>query len=300
MAYNLDLTDIKGYIANKEDILVSKVVSGTETAKMFNVQNGITTDTAIHGLITSLSIQDGTNCGFSANGSQEITKRVLEPSYMKVNAQYCPKDFYGTYKHYETKVAMGKSPLPLEEALVEDIVKSIAVENERLLWSGATASGDLINGLTTIIASDSAIPAGNKFTSTETTVLKRLNEMYVKVGDKRVKAFISSAMYRQLITELIAENFVATFHDDNVDKSIQKFILPGTNFEVYGVDGIADTNTNIYGLIPEEVFVGMDNSEDASAFDLFWSEDDRVYKLVIEWVLAINYMFSDNVYVFGV
>lgn len=300
MAFNLDLTDIKGYVANKEDILVSKVVTGTETAKMFNVQNGITTDTAIHGLITSLSIQDGANCGFNANGSQKITQRVLEPAYMKVNTQYCPKDFYGTYKHYETKVAMGKSPLPLEEALVEDIVKSIAVENERLLWSGKKASGDLIDGLTTIIASDSAIPSANKFTSSETSVLKRLNEMYVKVGDKRVKAFISSASYRQLITELIAENYVATFHDDNIDKSIQRFILPGTNFEVYGVDGIADTDTNIYGLVPEEVFVGMDNSEDASAFDLFWSEDDRVYKLVIEWVLAINYMFSDNVYVFGV
>jgi hypothetical protein len=180
MAFNLDLTDIKGYIANKEDILVSKVVTGTETAKMFNVQNGITTDTAIHGLITSLSIQDGANCGFNANGSQKITQRVLEPAYMKVNTQYCPKDFYGTYKHYETKVAMGKSPLPLEEALVEDIVKSIAVENERLLWSGKKSAGDLVDGLTTIIASDSAIPSANKFTSSETSALKRLNEIYVK------------------------------------------------------------------------------------------------------------------------
>lgn len=297
---SLDTTNIKNYVNANQDILVSKLVASTESAKLFNIQNGVTTDTAIHGIITSLTIQDGASCGFSAQGTQAITARTLEPNYLKINQSYCPKDFYGTYKFYETKVAMGKSPLPLEEALIEDVVKAIAIENEKLLWNGDKTSGDLVDGLTTIIASDSAIPAGNKFTSTKTTILERLNEMYVKVGDKRVKAFISSAMYRQLITELIAENFVATFHDDNVDKSMQKFILPGTNFEVYGVDGIADTDTTIYGLIPEEVFIGVDNADDASAFDFYWSADDRVYKLVIEWVLTVNYMFSDNVYVFSV
>lgn len=295
----LDLTNIKNYVNANTDILVSKLVAGTESAKIFNIQNGVTTDTAIHGVITSLSIQDGASCGFNAQGTQAITARTLEPNFLKVNQEYCAKDFYGTYKHYETKVAMGKSPLPLEEALIEDVVKSIAIENEKLLWRGKKASGDLVDGITTIIAGDNAIPSANKFTSTKTTVLERLNEMYAKVGNKKVVAFISSAMYRQMITEVIEKNFYASFQDD-ADLTLQKFILPGTNFVVYGVDGIADTDTNIYGLVPEEVFIGCDNADDASAFDFYWSSDDRVYKLVIEWVLTVNYMFSENVYVFSV
>ena len=132
----LDTTNIRNYVNANQDILVSKLVAGTESAKLFNIQNGITTDTAIHGVITSLSIQDGTACGFNAQGNQAITARTLTPNYLKVNQEYCPKDFYGTYKHYETKVAMSKSPLPLEEALIEDVVKSIAIENEKLLWRG--------------------------------------------------------------------------------------------------------------------------------------------------------------------
>lgn len=296
---SLNTDNIKNYVNANTDLLVSKLVAGTDSAKLFNIQNGITTDTAIHGVLTSLSIQDGTACGFSAKGNQTITARTLEPNYLKINQEYCPKDFYGTYKFYETKVAMGKSTLPLEEELIEDVIKAIAIENEKLLWSGKKSAGDLVDGITTVIANDSAIPSANKFTSTKQTVLERLNEMYAKVGNKKVVAFMSSAMFRQMITEVIEKNFYASFQDD-ADLTLQKFILPGTNFVVYGVDGIADTDKNIYGLVPEEVFVGTDNADDASAFDFYWSADDRVYKLVIEWVLAVNYMFSDNVYIYSI
>lgn len=296
---SLDTTNIKNFINANTDILVSKLVAGTDSAKLFNIQNGITTDTAIHGVITNLSIQDGASCGFNAEGNQTVTARTLEPSFLKVNQEYCAKDFYGTYKYYETKVAMGKSTLPLEEELIGDVIKAIAIENEKLLWSGKKSAGDLVDGLTTVIANDSAIPSANKFTSTKETVIERLNELYAKVGNRKVKAFMSSAMFRQMITEVVEKNFYASFQDD-ADLALQKFILPGTNFVVYGVDGIADTDTNIYGLIPEETFIGVDNADDASAFDFYWSADDRVYKLVIEWVLAVNYMFSDNVYVYSI
>ena len=167
-----------------------------------------------------------------------------------------------------------------------------------MLWRVKKASGDLVDGLTTVIANDSAIPSANKFTSAKESILERLNEMYAKVGNRKVKAFMSSAMFRQLITEVVEKNFYASFTDD-IDETMQKFILPGTSFEIYGVDGIHDTDKTIYGLIPDEIFIGVDNADDASAFDFYWDASDRVYKLVIEWVLAVNYMFSENVYVFN-
>jgi hypothetical protein len=139
--------------------------------------------------------------------TQTISERKLVPAFLKVNNQYCAKDFYGTYKHYETKVALGKSPLPLEESLINDVIKAVANENERLIWSGKKASGDLLDGFTTIIAADSAIPAGNKVTSTETSVLKRVQEMYAKISDKRVSAVMSAAMYRQLTNDIINANY---------------------------------------------------------------------------------------------
>ena len=296
MAYTLDVTALKSFIEENRELLISKLFALTDSSKYMNIQNGITADTNIHGLITELSVQDGKACGFNPDGKQTITARKLVPTYFKVNAEYCPKDFYGTYKHYETKVAMGKSPLTLEEALVTDILKSIANKNETLIWSGKKASGDLIDGLTTVIAADNAIPAANKVEQTEATVLGRLQEMFNKIRDKRVSAVMSAAMYRQLITELVNKNF---YHYTGEENETMTLTLPGTSFKIYGIDGIADTDTNIYGLVWEEVFMGVDNADDASQFDFFWSNDDRVYKLDVEWVLAVNYMFSDNVYVYS-
>lgn len=297
MANTLNTQGLTTYVNANRDILASQLITMSPSTKWLNIQNGITTDTAIHGVLTDVEIQDGKACGFNAAGTQTITERKLTPAFLKVNNQYCAKDFYGTYKHYETKVALGKSPLPLEEALINDVIKAVANENERLIWSGKKASGDLVDGFTTIIAADSSIPAGNKVTSTETSVLKRVQEMYAKISDKRVSAVMSAAMYRQLTNDIINANYFI-YQEGETEEMV--LTLPGTNFKVYGIDGIKDTDTNIYGVILDQMYVGMDNENDASMVDFFWSNDDRVYKLDIEWVLAVNYMFSENIYVYGV
>lgn len=286
----LNLDGLKGYINANKDVIVSKIVALADSTKYLQVQNGVTTDTTIHGLITNLEVQDGKACGFSAAGTQSITERKLEPAFLKVNHEYCPKDFLNTYKHYETQVAMGKSQLPLEEALVADVLKAVGNKNEQLIWSGSKDSGDLIDGLTTLIKADSGV---NKQT-VEGTVYEKVKALYKMVKDKRMVAVMSAAKYRELVMELVEKNL---FHYNTEEGNEMVLTLPGTNFKVYGIEGIKAEDTNIYGLIWEETFVGMDNADDAAMFDLFWSSDDRVYKLVIEWALAVNYMFSESIIV---
>jgi hypothetical protein len=286
----LNLDGLKGYINANKDVIVSKIVALADSTKYLQVQNGVTTDTTIHGLITNLEVQDGKDCGFTAAGTQSVTERELKPAFLKVNHEYCPKDFLNTYKHYETQVAMGKSALPLEEALVADVLKAVGNKNEQLIWSGDKASGDMIDGLTTLIKADSGV---NKQT-VEGTVYDKVKALYKKVTDKRMVAVMSAAKYRELVMELVEKNL---FHYNTQEGNEMVLTLPGTNFKVYGIDGIKAEDTNIYGLIWEETFVGMDNADDAAMFDLFWSDDDRVYKLVIEWALAVNYMFSESIIV---
>lgn len=286
----LNLDGLKGYINANKDVIVSKIVALADSTKYLQVQNGVTTDTTIHGLITNLEIQDGKACGFSAAGTQSITERKLEPAFLKVNHEYCAKDFFNTYKHYETQVAMGKSELPLEEALVADVLKAVGNKNEQLIWSGSKDGGDLIDGLTTLIKADSGV---NKQT-VEGSVYDRVKALYKMVTDKRMVAVMSATQYRELVMDLVEKNL---YHYNTQEGNEMVLTLPGTNFKVYGIDGIKAEDTNIYGIVWEETFVGMDNADDAAMFDLFWSADDRVYKLVIEWALAVNYMFSENIIV---
>lgn len=286
----LNLDGLKGYINANKDVIVSKIVALADSTKYLQVQNGVTTDTTIHGLITNIEVQDASGCGFSAAGTQSITDRRLEPAFLKVNHEYCPKDFLNTYKHYETQVAMGKSALPLEEALVTDVLKAVGNKNEQLIWSGSKDQGDLIDGLTTKINADVTVHKRG----VEGSVYEKVKALYKMVTDKRMVAVMSAAKYRELVMELVEKNL---FHYNTQEGTEMVLTLPGTNFKVYGIDGIKAEDSNIYGLIWEETFVGMDNADDAAMFDLFWSEDDRVYKLVIEWALAVNYMFSESIIV---
>lgn len=292
---SLNVENIKGYVENNQELLISKLVGYVDSTKHLQIQNNVKSDRNMHSLLTDLEIQDGSDCGFTTAGSQTISTRTLEPNFLKVNMQYCPKDFYNTYKSYETRVAMGRSPLPLEVALIDDVIKSIAIQNEYLIWSGNKQNGDLVDGFTTLIANDSAIPSANKMTfSADTTVYERVKAMYKNVSNKKLAVVMSSAMYRQLVTEMVELNH---FHYNERDNEEQVLTFFGTNLKVYGIDGITDNN--IYGVIFDEMFVGMDNREDASTFDFWFSEDDRVYKLDIEWVLTVNYMFSDHIWVYS-
>lgn len=299
MSYNLNLADsIKNYIEQNKDILATKTATVNDSAKFFNLMTGVLAETEIHTLTTGLAINDATNCGFNPDGSQTISGRRLVPGFLKVQAEWCAKDFLKTLYNKQTTIAMGRGALPLEEQFVEDILKSIKVSQENLIWSGSKASGDLVDGLTTIIAADTAIPAANKYTSSLTNVFERVQELYNRIEDTNYEVFCSMATYRQLINDLLNKNYlVAGYEDDNAEHTL---VMPATGIKVHGIEGIKSTDTNLYALHLSDLWMGIDAQGDNEKFDFWFSEDARTYRLDIEWVLAVNYLFSDRVYVYGI
>lgn len=280
MANTLNLDGIKNYIAQNQEIIASQLVAMTPSVGFLQVQNGVKSDTALHQLVTNLEIQDGKACGFNAAGSQTVSDRKFEPALLKVNTEYCAKDFVGTYKAYELKIAMGKSALPLEEALITDILQGIANENERLIWSGDKSEGDLIDGFIKIMA-DASI---GTITTNAEGVYEKVKAAYKQITDRKASIVMSTPMYKQLILDLMEKNL---YHYNEKENAEQVITLPGTNLKIYGIDGMEDAE-NMYVVRLDEMFVGMDNDTDASTFDFFFSEDDRVYKLIVEWMLGVQ------------
>ena len=280
MASTLNLDGIKNYIAQNQEIIASQLVAMTPSVAFLQVQNGIKSDTSLHQLVTNLEIQSGIDCGFSAAGSQTISDRKFDTALLKVNTEYCAKDFVGTYKAYELKIAMGKSSLPLEEALINDILQGIANENERLIWSGDKSKGDLVNGFIKIMADANV----KTITTNVEGVYEKVKAAYKQITDRKASIVMSTPMYKQLILDLMEKNL---YHYNETENAEQVITLPGTNLKIYGIDGMENAE-NMYVVRLDEMFVGMDNDADASTFDFFFSEDDRVYKLIVEWMLGVQ------------
>lgn len=291
MANTVNVQDILNYVAENTDILATKTATSADSTKYFNVQTGVVAPTNMHKLTTNLTVQDGKNCGFNPSEMQTISHRQLVPGILKVDAEYCAADFLDTCYNYQTSVAMGRGELPVEEALVNDIIASIKNENERLLWSGDKNSGDLVDGITTLVKADTIVTG--RAISKQATAYDTVMKMFKDINMTNYTIYTGMANYRELIENLLEKNFlVAGYQDDNAEHVV---MMPAINVKVVGIEGITDAN--FYAVKDGELFMGVDAQGDQEKFDLWFSQDARTYRLQIKWALAANYMFSENVYI---
>jgi hypothetical protein len=64
-----------------------------------------------------------------------------------------------------------------------------------------------------------------------------------------------------------------------------RLIFPGTNIEIVGVGGL-DGSNDIYGFSMANAFLGMDLSEDSSKLETWYSQDDRKFRVAMEFTMG--------------
>ena len=95
--------------------------------------------------------------------------------------------------------------------------------------------------------------------------------------------------FRSLVQDLVAANL---YHYDDNDGEMET-ILPGTNIKVYGVHGLDGTKKIVAGP-RDEMFYGVDFENDEEVFDLFYSKDNREFRLAVEFACGVQYAFGDH------
>lgn len=174
---SLTLHDLPEYIDQHSEELITKSVFSPMSANLFKVQTGVKSKTALNLLDTAVTFGDGTVCGFTNTTSSTISQRYIVPGFIKVNAEYCDKDFLNTFAAHQVNVAAGRETLPFEEYFVEDIKRQIGKNLEIAIWQGdttsATANLNKFDGLLKIMTAD--VPSANKQTKAQAdTVLDRV------------------------------------------------------------------------------------------------------------------------------
>ena len=98
-----DLTGLSKYTDEKKLDLIRKTVMDTKFQSLVNLQTGVVGKTAINILSTTPTLQDGTSCGFTAQGSAKFTQRMIDPKNIKVNMTFCEKDLQSYYMNYQIR-----------------------------------------------------------------------------------------------------------------------------------------------------------------------------------------------------
>ena len=298
MSYTIENLDnrLKNYLETNGTEVLTKALFNSESAKYFQIQTGVTSETPIIRLDSSITLADASTCGFEATGSDTFSNRLLSPKFLKVNKEICAKTLLKTWAHSDVRMNALGQELPFEELLINNNINELAKWNERLIWEGKTSGGvgnlALMDGILTIARADeNTVKLEKGSDDLWTRVEKTWLALAPEVADK-CTLFMSIANYKQLIVELMNKNM---YHVFETYEGEYRMTMPGTNLVIRGVSGITE---DVLICTPEEnLYLGVDGESDDETVDLYFDKSSRTFKFVVEYAYAVNYAFSEFVYI---
>ena len=290
--------EIKGYVDESNESLIAKTVLGGQSVSLFGLQTGVKGHTAINRLDTDVELQSALDCGFTPKGSNKISRRILKPVYLKVNMQWCDKNFLDTYAQHMVKIAAGMKTLPYAEEFTTGIVARVNEALETMLYQGVADVGKTeFDGLITLLTKEStAIKVGTNTGTAYEKLLKVYNAVPEVAHKDDLVILVAPSLYREFVQELVKDNM---YHYDANDANAQTY-LPGTSVPVIPVDGLIPTTANagkefIIALRKSNVIYGTDMSNDQEKFDFWYSADDQVFKLAIEFTAGVQVAYPEEI-----
>ena len=310
----LDLTGLTAYIDEQNFPMVTKSLIGGRTASMLTPQIGVKGKTKINLLDSDVVMQDGSGCAWNANGNIDLTQREIDAKQVKINMEFCPKDLNAYYWRTQMPAGTHQEALPFEEQFANYLVDKVQDEIEKVIWGGNFASGSgnlaMFDGLLIPTASFTDCNAATgSFPTPLTTglsisnILEAIERIYVEtpsaaVAQSDFKIFMGTDKFRTLAAALMNGNGLSSaggqLNNYTSDFDPLRLIFPGTNIEVVGVGGLEGFNA-AYGMSMSNAFLGVDLDADSSKIESWYSQDDRKYRVAIEFTMGTQFAYPDQV-----
>ena len=298
----IDVTKLPAYTEEHRLPLLRNAVVGNRTAQEFNLYTGVKGKTALNLLNTTVTFGDGSSCGWNEAGKSEMSQRTIEPGYIKVNQSFCDKALLKTWANYSVRIAAGQKTLPFEEDFMAGVIDAIKANLEKAMWQGDTSSGDAnlnkFNGMIKILTDASV--AGTYTVQDSDSVSTIINKTYALIPSAayekgEVVMFVGYDTYRAYIQELIANgNLVIT----NVVQDVAmptSVLIPGSNVRVIPVGGLDNQKVKAVASYRDNFIYGVDLTGDEEKLDMWYSQDNREFRLAVEFLAGVQVAYPDLV-----
>lgn len=290
------VSTITGYVEQHSDELLVASVLGARSAKMFDLMTGLKGKAKLNYMETDPILQDASACGWSESGTTEFTQREIDPKYLKINMAFCDKNLLKTVHQHAVKVAAGMKNLPFEQEWTKNISDKVAAAIERMIYFGDGSNSNEFDGLIPILEAASAVTTNVSATS-GTSAYAFIKEVAIKIPAqvKNPVILVSTSLYREFMQDLVSANL---FHYDPANGE-DGYKLPGTNIQVLGVEGlIPGVNDGfdyaLAGAIENFVY-GVDLEGDSDTWDLWYSKDNKEFRLDCEFIAGTQVKFPAEV-----
>lgn len=298
--------DLENYVKQNKDVLVKSVVLGDtygDTIPMIRKRLGVKCTEALNLLDVEAPLQDGSGCGFSADGRDNLSNRLIEVVPIKVNKSWCPDDLLCTVAGEMVRLganANAEDGFPYEREILSEVEKNINKQMEELVWQGNADDGDLFNGFLALAAgADSAstiVPTFSADTASTHPIYDAIKAVVMEIPEEildEAVVFISPAYFRQFALELV-ENFKYNAQMFNGEIEMKDILFPGSNVKVHKTMGLSGSDY-IYATTPSNMVFGTDMLNDKEEFRVWFSDDDDIYKMKAKWNAGVQTIYPDEV-----
>ena len=299
MAFNV--SNLPAYVQDNKDLLLKNFALVGGTRSRISIQTGVKHSAHLNFMEVAPTLQDGAGCAFTNAGEVSLTQRTIETAAIKINLDLCPKTLRGKYAEYLIQMNAAEHELPFEAYIMEGVTNVLAKKIETLMWQGdksksADANLKWVDGFLKIAEGESEV---KDVTITTDSIYGAIAKVYAELPDEVIERgaeiYVSPANYRKFMMEMVEKNF---FHYAGaVEAAPTEFYFPGTSAKVVMTAGLTGVNDKIVGTFAKNLFYGCDMENDEEVIEIWWSQDDRNFKLAAEWNSGVQIAFPNMVVV---
>ena len=296
------VSSLPAYVQTNRDLILKNFgLVGTATRTRIGIQTGIKKSAYLNYLDVAPTLQDGSACGFSAAGDITLSQRAINVATIKVDLDICPKNLLGKYAEYLVRVNASAEDLPFEQYIVDGVTREINKKIEKLIWQGdTTQTSDTnikwINGFLKQFTTETSSLAGELTLAAGTSAYNAIKAVYMALPEETIERggviFVAPALYREFLQAMVEKNYY--HYSGPQDAAPEEFIFPGTDVRVVKTPGLAGLQV-LVGTFADNLVYGTDMENDEEDFDIWFSKDDRVFKLEASWNSGVAYHFPGQV-----
>jgi hypothetical protein len=214
----------------------------------------------------------------------------------------CDKTLLGKWAEYQVRIAAGQKNLPFEEDLMRDLARRIANALEVAIWQGDTTSGNAnlnkFDGIVKLLSASGSGVITSAAVSGETkmaAVKRALLAMPAGTIKEDAVIWCGTAFLRDYEQELVTANL---FHfEPGMD--YDSITIPGSRVKLQATQGLDGVNYIVAGQL-SNFFFGCDLMADSEKFEVWYSQDNREFRIAVEFNAGVQVAFPGNIVLAGI
>lgn len=288
------LNVITAYTENHKDELLVKASLDARTVKYVEVMPNVKYKDALNYLDSAVEFQDGSVCGWNPGGSDTFSEKEIETKALKIEKEWCYKDFEKSAFNYQLMWEAGRETLPWEEKMANSNLGKIQEGLEDIIWYGSAALG--IKGYYSAITVDeSASTIAVSAATSADTIVEKVDKLVAAIPQRALKkGAIVFMSYNNLRNYILGLNATCCANRPIQDAAVDEFAYMGdSRVKLVAVNGIKDDF--MVGASLDALVYATDVENAENRYRMWFDEGVEKFKMRVLFRAGTALKYADEV-----